>query len=431
MWSDVVVATNWGLVWLLVIWVAFWRAFSAKAKERIYSNVPGWLVCGILLVVRVVPALLLPVGAGYDIESFRLVGEAVLNGQEVYTSAAIWRHPYLPMYMYVIGAALYVANSFSLPFVVLVKLPAIAADVGITAVLYHASHQSGKSPAESKWIALLYALNPISVLVSSYHGQFDPVSIFLLMLAWYSWQWQQKEKTSAFILGLAVLNKTWPIVLLPLLLLRLKTYYQQIIYAVITLAVPITAVLTYLWVYQADPAPMLLRALTHTGPPGYWGLSALLAVAAKLGNTTAQTIYDALLVANRWLILVAGLAAWWITRRQSLVDALVTTILTIFVISSGMGIQWLVWVAPFAMLVGDFKWLKWYSLAGTVFLVGQLYGLHLYPWATVFWEAETADIFIRLTSIPAWIVVIVWAIHRRKSAAFTPNSNSFLKENLL
>ena len=376
-----------------------------------------WLAVLLLaLVARLLPMLLLPVGAGYDIDSFRLVADALLNGEDVYTSAAFGRHPYLPMQMYAIGAALWATRWLPFPFVVLIKAPAVLADLFITALIYRAGRRQTQSVARSAYWALLFALNPISILVSAYHGQFDAVSVLLLFAAWYLWQFGRRGGATSVALGFAILNKTWPIVLLPVLLIRLRGLRRKVLLTTGTLLIPLLLTLAYVLVFDADPEPMLSRALTHTGNPGFWGATALLAVAAKY-QSAAQSLFDVIVAGRRWLILAAGLAALWQTRRQSVADALTTTILSVFVVTAGIGLQWLLWVIPFALVADDLRWLKRYSYAGMLFQLVQLYGLHMYPWLNTLFAPETADVILRLGSVPAWLVVLFWTLSRYRAAA--------------
>lgn len=410
MWLDTVPATSWAFGWFLLCAAVFYwgqqplRQFLAGKQTAAL----GWLLA-IALLVRLLPIVLLPVGAGYDIESFLLVGRAILAGQEVYTSEAFGRHPYLPMQMYLIGAALWAARHTFIPFVVWIKLPGLLADVGITAVIFHASRRQTTTETAHHY-ALLYALNPISLLVTAYHGQFDAVAVLLLLLAWYFYQFEQQNR-SATALGFAILNKTWPAVFLPIAFIRLPNWRSKLTYALIAAAIPIAFTLLYILIFAADPAPMLRRALTHAGVAGYWGHSAIVAVAARFVGSL-QPIYDGLLVLQRPLLLLTGLLTLWLTRSQTALNALVTIILTEFAVSVGMGIQWLLWVVPFAILSGDVWWLRLYSFTGSLFLLGQLYGLHMYPWAFQLFGQETGDLLIRISSIPAWVTVVLWAWHR-------------------
>ncbi len=415
MWSDVVAATTWGLVWLFGVGASYyWVERKVVGVGQVtlplwMRRVPVWgwllLVAG---VVRLLPVFLLPVGAGYDIESFRLVGDALVHNEEVYTSAARGRHPYLPFQVYVIGLLFRLSQLLPLPFVVLIKIPGVLADLGIVWLIYRTGRARGWSDARTMAWGLLYALNPVAILVSAYHGQFDALPVFLLLLAWYVWSVYGHEMRSAVVLGLAILSKTWPIALLPIMLLRLRGVRRRLIYGGLAVMVPVLATVFYIWLFQSNPRPMLRRALTHSGVPGYYGYSALLAV--FFGDAPwYEGVFDGLVANVRWVLVGVGLLSVWLTRRESVLDALTTVLVTIFVLTAGMGIQWFVWLVPVALLAGDVRWLGRYTWGGVCFLVVQLYGLHMYPWLYEWFSRETADSLFRLGSLPAWLVVVAWA----------------------
>lgn len=415
MWPDAVAATSAALLWLAAAATAFF-ALRPKADRqagginRMGQRAWMWVVL-LALGVRLIPAILLPVGAGYDIQSFRLVAEAFLQGQDVYTSAAAGRHPYLPFQMVFLALALVAARFSGLPFVVWVKMPPVLADAAITGLIYYCFRRVGKDREVALRWSALYALNPISILVTAYHGQFEAVTLLLLLLAWIFWRFHQRHLRSALFCGLAILNKTWPVVFVPLLIMRLRDNRTRLLYATVALTVPVFFTVGYILWFASDPRPMLARALTHTGNAGYWGPTAVLRVLEN-AVPAAAAAFEALVSVRRWLLLGTGLLILWLTRRQSALTALTTVILAEFAVSAGMGIQWLAWVVPFALIDADLRWLKWYSLTGALFILVQLYGLHLVPWAYRLFDEGTADAIIRLGSLPAWITVVLWLVHR-------------------
>jgi hypothetical protein len=418
MWTAVFPATTWALVWFALVASAFLRLalYPPRADglaRRLQSPARAFSALLLLaLLARLPPALLLPVGAGYDIDSFRLVGTALLNGEEVYRSAAAGRHPYLPFQMFLLGGALWAAEQTPLPFVVWIKLPAVLADAAITAVIFQTLRRRDPSGTTAVSGAALYALNPVSLLVSAYHGQFDALPTLLLLLAWSTWR--TSGAPSAIALGAAILNKSWPLVFLPIVIIRLRTWRDRLGYTLPALGIPLGATAVYLLVFNADPL-VLARPLTHTGVPGYWGISAVAALGARW-VPALQPVYELLLRAAPWLLLLAGLLALWRTRRQSALDALVTTILTLFAVSVGMGIQWLLWVTPFALLAGERRRLMWYSMTAVILLLTQLYGLQMVSWAWNAFGPENGKLLFRLASLPPWAVTTVWALQRLRSA---------------
>ncbi|HMT22072.1 MAG TPA: hypothetical protein PKE20_12650, partial [Promineifilum sp.] len=116
------------------------------------------------------------------------------------------------------------------------------------------------------------------------------------------------------------------------------------------------------------------------------------------------------------VLLIGVLASLWWTRRQSALDALLTLLLVMFVVTVGFGIQWLVWPVPFALLAGEYRRLRVYSLAATLMLAVHLFGLHMVPWLPELLPATAADLVIRLSALPAWLVVVGWAAARLRAA---------------
>lgn len=417
MFTDARTATAWAFVWLIGLTIAFLvprRPISGQPGSLWLANLSLPLLLLIALLARLVPALWLPVGAGYDIESFKLVTDALLGGQEVYT-AVLGRHPYLPMQMYVMGVMARLSAAVGLPYVVAIKLPAIAADVAITWLIFRSLIEFGRRRATAMFFALLYALNPVSVLVTAYHGQFEAVTLLFMVISWSFWRFGRRLGWSATALGLAILNKTWPVIMLPVVWLRLSDNRSRILYPLIALGIPLLGVILYLAIFSADPQPMLRRALTHRGVPGYWGVGSFLAPLAP-GHPWAQSVYD-LLILLRNAILAAGVvfALWW-TRHQGVLDALLTVILMMLAVTVGFGIQWLVWPLPFALLALEDKWARRYTVAGAFMLSVHLYGLHMYPWLGEWLAPAPLDWLIRLSALPVWIITILWVIDRLRRA---------------
>jgi hypothetical protein len=409
MWTDARQATAWAFGWLLLVTAGFVLA-RRPGGGRAALSLPAILLIAAL--ARLVPAMWLPVGAGYDIESYRLVTDALLSGREVYT-AALGRHPYLPFQMYIMGAMSSLAAATGLPYVAAIKLPVVLADVALTGLIYASASRSAPRPWAA-YAALLYALNPVSILVTAYHGQFEAITLLLLVLAWLAWDTGRPER-SAVALGFAILNKTWPVVFLPALFIRLRGWRSKAVYTAIAVGIPALFVAAYLIFFAADPLPMLRRALTHRGVAGYWGPGAVLNPAAGL-YPGLQPLVDALLALRSWLLAAAVLfATWWTRREEALLDALLTILLAMLAVTVGFGIQWLVWPIPFALLAGDYRWLKRYSLAGALMLAVHLYGLHLYPWLAE-WLPAAADWVVRLSALPAWLVVVAWLAARLRRA---------------
>ncbi len=415
MWPDPYASTLFFFFWMIAVTVVYFRS---EAIRRVVP--PRWrtlpFLLGMAAVIRLIPALLLPVGAQHDIDSFTMVYESLAQGREVYLSVA-GRYPYLPFYFYFIFLAGKLAAVTPLPFVVWVKMWPVLADLGLVALLHAAAGRlETDRQAPFKW-GLIYALNPIPLLVSAYHGQFDNFTLFLLLAAWYFWSIHERWLPSAVLLGLAIAMKTWPVILLPLLFLRPQPWRIRLAFPLVAGLIPAGFVLIYLVSFAADPAHVLGRALTHAGSPGYWSLSSLLVVGSRF-DARSQLLLDYLLAAGRWPILIGGGLSLLLTRKQPVAGALLTVLLTIFAVTTGMAMQWLVWLVPLAIIAGDRGWLRWYTGAGLIYIVPHLFGIHLYWWLSFWFDAGQADILLRLAAFPTWLVVLGWTVARcRRFAA--------------
>jgi Gpi18-like mannosyltransferase len=408
----------WALGWLILLISGYYGCqlaplpfVSAVTRQRL-KRYALFILLAITLVSRLVPAIILPVGASYDIDSFRLVAEAFLRGEAIYSSAtAVGRHPYLPFQLYLIAGSLWLAQTLLLPFVLMIKMPAILADVAITAVIYHAVRRSGQPVGRAALVAVIFALNPISIIVTAYHGQFDAIPVLLLLISWYFWRFGRRAHYSALALGFAILSKTWPIIFLPVVLSRMRGMRAWLVYGAIALIIPALFTAFYLLVFPEDARALLGRSLTHTGVSGYWGISGILNLMRQKVDEVG-VLYSYFVDWRRILLLIGLAFAFWRTRSGSSLDALTTILLTLLAITSGMGLQWLLWVVPFALLAGDIRGLNWYTMGGAIYLTLQLYGYHFGPWVFEVFDPVTARNLIILSSYPAWIVVIIWAGQR-------------------
>ncbi len=176
--SDTPLALGLSFGWLGIVTLLYYRLQRTNAALSLREVVLA------AAVARLVPMLILPIGAGYDIESFRRVGQTLVEGGEVYSSTLVaGRHPYLPFQMYLIGSSMQLSLATGIPFVVWLKLPNVLADIAITDLIYAAAQRARRLPLEPSSAALLYALNPVPMLVSAYHGQFDTLTAFLVVCA--------------------------------------------------------------------------------------------------------------------------------------------------------------------------------------------------------------------------------------------------------
>ena len=179
----------------------------------------------VALFVRFFPALVLPRGAQYEMEVFRRIGQITLDGQSVYLTRT--SNPYLPFQLYWSAAAYWLTGHTNLAFPFWLKVPNIAADMIMVGLVYLAIRRQ-RTEAEARFGSWVFALNPITTLVVAYQGQFDAVPLLLVLASWYWIELYPNRRRglvlSSFGLGLGILSKTWPVMFLPITLLRLPDW---------------------------------------------------------------------------------------------------------------------------------------------------------------------------------------------------------------
>lgn len=129
-----------------------------------------------LIVVGVLARFMLPqFGFNHDFTSYGIVSEIVINGGNVYAETT--RYNYGPIWFLVVGALRWLGEQTSAPVPVFrVGIVAVltAADIAIAWLL---RREYGTK------VALIFFLNPVSILITGYHNQFDNIAIALGLAA--------------------------------------------------------------------------------------------------------------------------------------------------------------------------------------------------------------------------------------------------------
>lgn len=415
-------------IWSICLLGVFLAVPKLASRLHITSVRIAWLtVLAAALAARLLPALALPTGSTYDIESYAIVGSLVLNDKDVYTSPeAENRYPYLPFQMYWSALSHKLVELSQVPYYKIVKIAPILADIAIALVLF-ASLLRAFSLQAALTGSLLYAVNPLPVFISAYHGQFDAAAILPVLLSLYSlgsYPW-----LSGIWLGFAILVKSWPVLALPALLSGIKSQKKRLIFLALAGLVPLLAILVYLTAFDSRLPQVLGRAIGYNRGAGAWGYTYLFRLLVYF--FPGLTGFFTWLINFGRILTLAGLAAAWQlrARKESPQDGFLTILVVFFAITHAFGIQYMVWLIPFAILSGDLKWLRRYTLAAFFYMFIAYFTLILQVRVTDLLPWPQADLFIIVpASLPAWIVCLAWAYQRvfrpATKSAVTPSSAS-------
>jgi hypothetical protein len=165
-----------------------------------------------------------------DVERYERVARHLLDvSWNPYETQRLY--PYPPPWAAAEAAAEWLARRGVGTFPVNVKLPVLAADLLLVALLAAAARAGRASPL-APW---LYAVHPVSLLVGSVHGQFDAVPLLFLLLAVEALA-RERRDASAFALSAAIATKSFPVLVLPFLAFEGRaTWRSAARYAVLAL----------------------------------------------------------------------------------------------------------------------------------------------------------------------------------------------------
>ncbi|MFF4190542.1 hypothetical protein [Nonomuraea sp. NPDC001831] len=332
-------------------------------------------------------------------ESFKPAGEAVLQGKDpVLASEGGWH--FLPTIPYVYGILLWLG----IPWEYAGRLVTVVADIVLVPLV---GKLAGGPKASLR--AFQYALNPLAVLIASVHGQVEPVALVFGVAAFVVARGPgapdrpgatvdvaglramarrpvatlrraltpgsddradlRRAMLAGLLMGLALCAKSWPIWLIPGMLLLLPHLRARIAALVITGIVPVFFLLTspIFAGTTLDEIPAVIRTIQDIRPiVGEWGYSPWFtggdwALMPGLASFGTKLIY---------VSVVAVLLLW---RRADPIDLTTAILLVFMVMTPRLGAQYLLWFMPF-LVARPTRW-AWPAIVGTSFWAayGYLY----------------------------------------------------------
>jgi hypothetical protein len=344
-----------------------------------------WLILALGAVVAGVTAALTK-GDPYDMESFRLVRDALNHGPlDVYTYFAhrsIIRWPYAPAFFPWIWASGAVASAGGPGFAFMIRVPTILADGAIAWIVQDWLGRVGRSPGERLLAAGLVSLGPSFVVIAGYHGQFDAVAILPGVLAVSLWPRMQSPRRAivvGLLIGLGAALKTVPLLLL-LAVLPTARSRRELITLLLAAAAPILVAFAPFAFAGTLPA---LHALSYRGLPGAGDLSlavqpSLAQLTLGIANPGASGLTE-FLIRHGTLVIAAGLlvvAAVGARSRAGAPQMASLVWLGIYAFGVNFFFQYLVWGLPFFLMAGYLRSV----LVAQLVLIGPTVLFYLRPW---------------------------------------------------
>jgi len=346
--------------------------------------------------------------------------------QWTYEHSRYFNHP--PLVAYYLRAIFNITEqnwcqAIGLHFPFLLRLPGILADFLLVLLLLRiAKTESGwRIPA---WALAVFALSPVSLMVSGFHGNTDPVMVLFLVWAVLMCI-REKPAWSGLLFALSCQIKIVPLLFLPAMVLfwvsqrKFRSFGGWF-----------ALTMTVLWWEPLSKFPLLFakNVLCYGSYWGIWGLTYCLRLTG-LASFSKVSFHDLdptqTVVVSVLKIIIIGTALLIAWRRRNLrgwefVDTFAYTWIVFFLFAPGVCAQYLIWLAPFVLILSPALY-SYLLVASSIFLFAFYNSTaHGLPWSVALSTDGRRELWAPWSLLP-WIVLIAGVIALwRKSVQIKP-----------
>ena len=317
--------------------------------------------------------------------TFHTTGELVLQGKDPLSHlppGGGWNFLELMPYIH----ALEIKTGW--PWVYADKIAPVVADVLVVWLVAQLVGSDGRTRA------LQYAINPLSLLVVSLHGQVEPVALAFglggILLAK-----RDRWLLAGLLLGAAVSAKTWP-VLIAISIFPINRPREALRLVEGIVVVPIAMLVSGIVFLDTHLVTAVRHIVSYSSYVDNWGWGGLVVTSGRTTavgyNTTVGHIGSALSAVAVVIVLVVF--------RDRPMEVRAMVVLSAFLVATaGFGTQYLLWPLPLMFAVGGIA--RFAYLASATAWAGIAYLAH---WPTLLEQGFLAGF--------SWLVIatLVWSI---------------------
>ena len=388
----------------------------SKSQFAKFAPHKTWLFIIFLAFLIRLPFFVFP-HLSYDLESYYLVAKIVRQGKIVYQETS--RYNYLPLWFWIIHFLDLISLKFKISLALLIKTFLFLIDLTLALILYIFEKQKQKTHFPS--ISIIYLFNPLTILISSYYAQFDNLMLLTFLTACYFLFIKNYQQPWAGLLtGLSISIKPIPLIFLPLFWQLRSQFKNKLTLILSIIAIPLSLLLPYL---IQSPIGIWQHLILYSGIPHWWGYSLIISSLQYL-FPAASLLAQINLISQKFnsfvVILGVGLIYYFLVYLPSAKSKLSLeksfSILTIICLSfysltGGFGLQWLLWVIPFALITRDhfvFPYLALASLHLIIAFIHEMVFFKYFNWGnSVSW-----NIALRGSSLILWLFILYWLYNK-------------------
>lgn len=336
--------------------------------------------------------LLLAKGSyNFDVAQFIQTGQVARTSLDIYANSQYYN--YSPLWFLILGLldrfyVVFPLASFSFIERAFISL----IDIATFFLLYRIAMQRRLLSLKT---AALFFLNPITIIISGHHGQFDNIAIFFLLLAVY---FAGKNKIKNKMKGKII----WSLLTVGLIVKHIIAF-QVLFFFVLFAKKKIVAIslfglsivvflLTLLPFVPASGGQIINRVFLYGGVEGLYGMTYF------LGNIFSGSIFagPGLYQVYKIIFLIGYLLFVMLIRPKDIARGILLSILFFLTFTSGIGAQYFMLPIAFGVLFPT-RWFYLYTLAVTLFFLGSVDELNIYTFKVFEWNT-------------VWLFTIFWFI---------------------
>ena len=262
-----------------------------------------------------------------------------------------------------------------LPLGFWIRLTCAVADVGSLVLVIH---MLGTRAFQARIALALFAASPVAILISGFHGNTDPITMFFVLLS-IRLAGSQRPALAGVALGMAMNVKIVPLLLAPAALLSLPGRRGKLQFLGGAIAVFLAGSLQILVV---APELMITNVFGYGSQSGLWGLS-LLALASR-EILHLSWLYEFYAQHGKILSLCFVLAATLWLGPHPAPSALFKQagfLMFLFVsMTPGFGVQYLAWLVPWVVVLGWRPTVTYYLVGGVFLSAYYTAAAGRFPW---------------------------------------------------
>jgi len=362
-----------------------------------------------------------------DVVLFHVFAKSLsANGLEwTYQHSNLFNHPPLVAYYLKLIFQLdhqKVLRESGFTFPVLLRLPGIVADFIVVMVLLEVSNSNPEFRIP-RWALALLALSPVSLMVSGFHGNTDPIMVMFLVLAAYACL-RDKPALSGLFLALSCQIKIVPLLLVPIFFFF--WFHRRKVASFLFLFV---LIFVSLWSYPLVKFPVVFakNVLSYSGCWGVWGITYWLRLTGlqKFGvvGFFNLPVFEYIVInALKLVVIIAVLTIAWRRRKldaRQLFDSVAYSWIVFFVFSPCVCAQYMVWFAPFVLVLSPLCY-SWLTASSALFL---FFFYHItageFPWYIAM-SKDSEDRWTPWTIFPWVTLIFAMILLWKKVAASSP-----------